>query len=75
VSLRIKNRQLTAAQATLEYLLLLTVAIAAFIVMALMPDNYFQSVLTNSLNERAMTMDAFTSALDGSDPDVPAIGP
>lgn len=73
MSLRMKNRQRKTAQATLEYLVLLTVLLTAFIVMALLPNNYTQAVMNNTLSERAMTMDAFTSSLDGSDPNIPAL--
>ena len=73
MSLRIKKGSRKTAQATLEYLVLLTVVIAAFIVMVLLPGNYFHGVMNNALRERAMTMDAYTATLDSSDPDIPAL--
>ena len=74
MSSKIKNRHHPAAQVTLEYLLLFTALVVGFILTALAPNNYFQGVSINILQERAMTMDAFTSTLDGSDPNIPALG-
>ena len=63
-----------AAQSTVEYLILFSTLLIVFLIMTLTSGNQIQEVTTNVLKERAMSMDASTAALDGSDPNIPAIG-
>ena len=62
------------AQVTIEYLVLFSILIIVAIIVAMTNDGSLETTMTNSLTERAKTMDASAAALEGSDPFIPTIG-